>query len=129
MAKKMTEDEVRDLARGILASGDDDSLPEANIFSIQHAGIGRRASAGPQGKGYRNDGETYTLDSRGNSDAVCKTDAAFRVRSSSGISKGLDSSRWRAIGNAVCVYVIEWIASRIVEIDKKYYSFSEPPAL
>lgn len=107
--------------RNFIASGNDESLPGANIFSIQHAGIGRRASAGPQGKGYRNDGETYTLDSRGSADAVCKTDAPFGVRSSSGISKTLDSNRWRAIGNAVCVPVIKWIAERMVEMDKKYY--------
>lgn len=107
--------------RNFTSSGTDESLPESNIFSIQHAGIGRRASAGPQGKGYRNDGETYTLDSRGSSDAVCKTDAPFGVRSSAGISATLDSSRWRAIGNAVCVPVITWIASRIVEADRKYY--------
>lgn len=108
-------------SRNFTATGNDESLPESNIFSIQHAGIGRRASAGPQGKGYRNDGETYTLDSRGSSDAVCKTDAPFGVRSSSGISKTVDSSRWRACGNAVCVPVIEWIASRIVEMDRKYF--------
>lgn len=108
-------------ARNFLATGDDESLPESNFFSIQHAGIGRRASAGPQGKGYRNDGETYTLDSRGSSDAVCKTDAPFGVRVSSGISCGLDGDRYRAIGNAVCVPVIEWIGKRIVEADKKYY--------
>ena len=107
--------------RNFLAAGDDESLPESNVFSIQHAGIGRRASAGPQGKGYRNDGETYTLDSRGSSDAVCKTDAPFGVRDSSGVSQRLDGSRWRAIGNAVCVPVIEWIANRISEMDKKYY--------
>lgn len=112
--------------RNFLASGNDESLPESNIFSIQHAGIGRRASAGPQGKGYRNDGETYTLDSRGSSDAVCKTDAPFGVRSSSRISKGLDGNRWRAIGNAVCVPVISWIANRIVEVDKKYYAKKLP---
>ena len=107
--------------RNFTASGNDGSLPEANIFSIQHAGIGRRASAGPQGKGYRNDGETYTLDSRGSSDAVCKTDAPFRVRETTGIPSRIDSHRFRAAGNAVCVPVIEWIGSRIVEMDKKYY--------
>ena len=107
--------------RNFTSSGTDESLPESNIFSIQHAGIGRRASAGPQGKGYRNDGETYTLDSRGSSDAVCKTDAPFGVRATSRISQGLDGNRWRAIGNAVCVPVIEWIASRIIDVDKEYY--------
>lgn len=107
--------------RNFLASGNDDSLPEANIFSIQHAGIGRQASAGPQGKGYRNDGETYTLDSRGSSDAVCKTDAPFGVRASTGFSSRLDGNRFRAIGNAVCVPVIEWIGNRMVTADRKYY--------
>jgi len=107
--------------RNFTASGNDGSLPEANIFSIQHAGIGRRASAGPQGKGYRNDGETYTLDSRGSSDAVCKTDAPFGVRETTGIPSRMDSHRFRAAGNAVCVPVIQWIGSRIVEMDKKYY--------
>ena len=107
--------------RNFTSSGNDESLPEANVFSIQHAGIGRKASAGPQGKGYRNDGETYTLDSRGNSDAVCKTDAPFRVRKASGFSEGLDGDRYRAIGNSVCVPVITWIGQRIVTADKKYY--------
>lgn len=111
--------------RNFVASGNDESLPESNVFSIQHAGIGRKASAGPQGKGYRNDGETYTLDSRGSADAICKTDAPFGIRTASGISKGLDGNRWRAIGNAVCVPVIEWIASRIIEVDKVYYPFSD----
>lgn len=108
-------------SRNFIASGNDESIPGSNLFSIQHAGIGRRASAGPQGKGYRNDGETYTLDSRGSSDAVCQTNAPFRVREATGLSTGLDSNRFRAIGNAVCVPVIEWIASRIVVMDRKYY--------
>lgn len=107
--------------RNFIATYIGEGLPGANLFSIQHAGIGRRASAGPQGKGYRNDGETYTLDSRGSSDALCQTDAPFRVRKASGLSGRLDGSRFRAIGNAVCVPVIRWIAERIVEADRKYY--------
>lgn len=114
-------DKTRNRTRNFIASGYDGSLPEANIFSIQHAGIGRRASAGPQGKGYRNDGETYTLDSRGSADAVCKTDAPFGVRDVTGVSKKLDGNRYRAIGNAVCVPVIEWIGTRIRMVDKIYY--------
>jgi len=107
--------------RNFTSSGDDESLPESNLFSIQHAGIGRKPNAGPQGKGYRNDGETYTLDSRGGADAVCKTDASFGVREPTGFSKGVDGSRYRAIGNAVCIPVIKWIGLRMIEIDKKYY--------
>lgn len=107
--------------RNFTSAGDDESLPSSNIFSIQHAGIGRKPNAGPQGKGYRNDGETYTLDSRGSSDAVCKTDAPFGVRETSRLSGRLDGKRYRAIGNAVCVPVIQWIGSRIVDVDKEYY--------
>lgn len=107
--------------RNFIAPCIGESIPGANLFSIQHAGIGRRASAGPQGKGYRNDGETYTLDSRGSSDAVCQTDAPFGVRAVAGVSKRMDGSRYRAIGNAVCVPVIQWIGKRIIEADKKYY--------
>ncbi len=89
----------------------------ANFFAIQHASIGRKPEAGPQAKGYRNDGETYTLDSRGSADAVCSTSSGFRVRKASGISNGLDSNRLRAIGNAVCVPIIEWIGSRIASLE------------
>lgn len=92
-------------------------LSEADIYSIQHAGIGRKVSAGPQAKGFRNDGETYTLDSRGSSDAVCSPDVAFRVRNPSGVSEKLDSRRFRAIGNAVSVPIVEWIGKRIIAVD------------
>ena len=90
---------------------------DADYFAIQHAGIGRVPSAGPQGKGFRNDGEAFTCDSRGSSDAVCQTNAAFRIRKAPRISEGLDSNRWRALGNAVCVPVIEWIGRRIMAVD------------
>jgi len=97
----------------------------SNYYAIQHAGIGRVPTAGPQAKGYRNDGEAYTCDSRGSSDAICQTHAPFGIRASSGISGGLDSNRWRALGNAVAVPVIEWIGNRIVEVDNKYYRNNE----
>ncbi|MFK3810778.1 DNA cytosine methyltransferase, partial [Escherichia coli] len=102
-------------ASGASATG----LSKADIYSIQHASIGRKATAGPQAKGYRNDGETYTLDSRGSSDAVCAPDAAFRVRASTGISRELDSNRFRAVGNAVAVPIVEWLGKRIVLVDQQ----------
>ena len=91
-----------------------------NFYSIQHASVGRKPTAGPQGKGYRDDGETWTLDSRGSADVVCATDDAFRVRETPGVSRGLDSNRYRAIGNAVCVPVVEWLGSRIIDVSKNY---------
>lgn len=97
-----------------------EGVSASNVYSIQHAGIGRKPTAGPQGKGFRADGETYTLDSRGSADAVCSPDVTFGIRESSRISKELDSRRFRAIGNAVAVPIIEWIGKRIVQVDKQF---------
>ncbi len=94
------------------------SFQEADLYTIQHATIGRKPEAGPQAKGYRNDGETYTLDSRGSSDVVCAPDDGFRIRDSPGLSRELDSRRVRALGNAVCVHVVRWIADRIVAVEE-----------
>lgn len=89
----------------------------ANLYAIQHAGIGRKPSAGPQAKGYRNDGETYTLDSRGSADAVCQTTHPFGVRDATGLPCTVDSNRYRAIGNAVCVHIVRWLGERILTLD------------
>ena len=90
----------------------------SGIYSIQHASIGRKPSAGPQGKGYRSDGETYTLDSRGSADAVCSPDDGFRIRKTSGLSGRMDSYRYRTIGNAACVPVVEWLGKRILKVEE-----------
>jgi DNA (cytosine-5)-methyltransferase 1 len=89
----------------------------SDFFAIQHATVGRKATAGPQAKGFRNDEETYTLDSRGSGDIVCATTSPFRVRTATGFSKRLDGYRYRALGNAVNVEVISWIGSRIIHVD------------
>ena len=129
---------------------------EADLYTIQHASIRRHDKAGPQAKGYRNDGETWTLDSRGSSDAVCAPYDAFRVREAPRVSgtmdgatggvngatsgangrvgqlngrtnggnergdvREIDSTRFRCIGNAVAVPVIEWIGRRIMRIEEE----------
>jgi DNA (cytosine-5)-methyltransferase 1 len=97
-------------------------LGQEPYYVIQHATIGRKASSGPQAKGYRNDGETYTLDSRGSSDVVCSTVAPFGMREVAGVSGGLDGNRYRAVGNAVAVPIIEWLGRRILIVDKRFYS-------
>ena len=95
-------------------------IGNSNYYSIQHATIGRKPNAGPQGKGFRSDGETYTLDSRGSADAVYKKDDAFRIRETSRIPSRMDSNRYRALGNAVAVPVIEWIGKRIIKVSQDY---------
>ena len=93
---------------------------QSDLYSIQHATIGRKHQAGPQAKGYRNDGETYTLDSRGGADAVCSTSHSFGMREITGLPAGMDRNRYRAIGNAVSVPVIEFLGKNILEADQKY---------
>lgn len=90
---------------------------EPDLYTIQHAAVGRKSSAGPQAKGYRNDGETWTLDSRGSADVLCSTNDAFRIRTTPGVSRRLDSNRYRALGNAVCVPIVEWIGKQIMRIE------------
>lgn len=91
---------------------------ESDLYSIQHAGIGRNHRAGPQGKGYRNDGETWTLDHRGSADVVCSTDDPFGIRDSSGFPLGVDKRRYKVIGNAVCVPIVEWLGRRILAVEE-----------
>jgi DNA (cytosine-5)-methyltransferase 1 len=109
-----------------LAVGSRKGFQESDLFAIQHATIGRKPDAGPQAKGYRNDGETYTLDSRGSSDVVCAPYDGFGVRNTPGISRELDSRRVRALGNAVCVNVVRWIAEGIVAVSSKNNQFASP---
>lgn len=101
------------------AEGAEISNQKSDLYTIQHAAIGRKPEAGPQAKGYRNDGEAYTLDSRGSADAVCQTSHAFRVRDSSRLSEGVDGNRYRAVGNAVCVHIIEWLGARIIAVENR----------
>lgn len=105
-------------AKDLSPTGLPTGIGSSDLYVIQHAAIGRKASAGPQAKGYRNDGETYTLDSRGSADVVCATSHPFRVRKPAGVSERVDSRRYRAAGNAVCVKVVEWIGNRIVNVEK-----------
>lgn len=95
-------------------------------YLIQHATIGRKPSAGPQAKGFRNDGEAYTLDSRGSADVICSTTSPFGMREASRVPGGVDSNRYRAIGNAVCVHIIEWIGKRIIEVDRELSTVAIP---
>jgi DNA (cytosine-5)-methyltransferase 1 len=97
-----------------------EGLSGTDIYAIQHASIGRKHTAGPQAKGYRNDGETYTLDSRGGADAICSTVDPFRMREITRVPSGLDGKRYRAVGNSVAVPVIHWIGMRIMALEKSY---------
>jgi DNA (cytosine-5)-methyltransferase 1 len=113
--------------KDLIAKGFGIGLGKEPYYLLQHATIGRKATAGPQAKGYRNDGETYTLDSRGSSDVVCSTIAPFGVRETTGVSGRLDGNRYRAVGNAVAVPIIEWLGHRIGEADARLYKETTAP--
>ena len=100
------------------ARGSERRNRRTNHYSIQHAAIRRKHTAGPQAKGYRSDGETYTLDSRGYADVICSTADPFGMRAVTGIPSGVDRNRYRCLGNAVAVPVVEWIGRRILEADR-----------
>lgn len=111
--------------KDIAAKGAPIGIGDSDIYSIQHATIGRKHTAGPQAKGFRNDGETYNLDSRGSADVVCSTANPFRVREATGVPPGMDGNRYRSIGNAVAVPVIEWLGNRIVSANQSWIDLEE----
>lgn len=98
-----------------------DEQSSEKIYTIQHATIGRKPEAGPQGKGFRCDGETYTLDSRGSADVICGINRRFTGENSTIVQ--YNSNRLRALGNAVAVPVVSWIAKRIVDVHEKNSKF------
>ena len=85
-----------------------------------HAVAVRLAQTSSNGWGVSEDGTTHTLDGTGG-DAVLGAPAdPDRVRGASRVPRGLDpatldSPRYRALGNAVTVPVIEWIGRRIIQ--------------
>jgi len=99
-------------------------IPEdvRNYFVVQHASIGRKPTAGPQAKGYRNDGETYTFDSRGSADVIARTTTPFQLEIAN--SQRLDltiSNRYRTVGNAVNVNVVQSIGEKISRLDEQEF--------
>ena len=95
------------------------------IMPIQGTIIGRSDTAGPQGKGYGEDGDPmYTLDSvsghgvatstvRRLTPVECERLQGFPDDWTAGQS---DSSRYKQMGNAVAVPVVEWVIGNICDI-------------
>ena len=95
------------------------------VIPIQGTIIGRNDAAGPQGKGYGEDGDPmYTLDSvsghgvatstvRRLTPVECERLQGFPDDWTAGQS---DSSRYKQMGNAVAVPVVEWVIGNICDI-------------
>ncbi len=93
------------------------------VFPIQGTVIGRSDNAGPQGKGFSEDGEPmFTLD-RVSGHGVATPSTVRRLTPTEcerlqGFPDGwtdgqADSHRYKQMGNAVAVPVVEWIIGRI----------------
>jgi len=128
---------------------------DLTAIAIQHASIGRNDNAGPAAKGWRDDGATWTLDGRGEADAVAVVSRDGVPKTANGkvtdlrsgnphisainMTTGVrrltptecerlqgfpddwtngqsDSVRYRQLGNAVAVPVVEWIGHRIASV-------------
>jgi site-specific DNA-cytosine methylase len=104
--------------------------PMAVAFALQHAQIGRKEEAGPQGKGWQQD-VAFTQDSRSCADAVvhamqvrrltpveCERLQGFPDNYTDIKAKGKptpDGPRYKALGNSWAVPVVRWIGERIAQ--------------
>jgi DNA (cytosine-5)-methyltransferase 1 len=96
------------------------------IFPIQNTVIGRSDSAGPQGKGYQDNGKPmFTLDGVGShavaSGLTVRRLTPMECERLQGFPDGwtadqADSNRYKQMGNAVAVPVVEWIIGNINDI-------------
>jgi len=107
---------------GLGDGGPDDSAAQQGHIVIQDVRGGTRDQTDKgQGIGISEGGPCYTL-SKTEQHAVgyeCSPPDPDRVRDFAGLPEGLDSARYRALGNAVTVQVAEWIARRIIAINRR----------
>ena len=107
------------------------------VVAIQGNAIGRQPQHGPGGKGYSEEGDpmfTLTkLDQHGVATPAtvrrltpteCERLQGFpdgwtthRIDEKKGLVEQADSARYKQMGNAVAVPVVEWIMARLVDVD------------
>ena len=93
------------------------------IYPIQGTVIGRSETAGPQGKGFGEEGDPmYTLDSTSGhgvaTESVVRRLTPVECERLQGFPDGWtegqsDTHRYKQMGNAVTVNVVEWIGKRL----------------
>jgi DNA (cytosine-5)-methyltransferase 1 len=98
------------------------------VFPIQGTVIGRADTSGPQGKGFSEDGSPmFTLDRVSGhgvaTDSVVRRLTPTECERLQGFPDNwtdgqADSNRYKQMGNAVAVPVVEWIISRMVGEDE-----------
>ena len=94
------------------------------VFPIQGTVIGRSDTAGPQGKGFSEDGSPmFTLD-RVSGHGVATESTVRRLTPTEcerlqgfpddWTADQADSNRYKQMGNAVAVPVVDWIVKRLI---------------
>ena len=96
-------------------------------YPIQGTVIGRSDTAGPQGKGFGDSNDPmYTIDTVGGhgvaTDSVVRRLTPLECERLQGFPDGWtdtqsDSQRYKQMGNAVAVPVVQWIINRLVEVN------------
>ena len=119
-------EEVRDLQGIATALAADSGSHQTNYlaFPIQGTQIGRNDNAGPNGKGYGEANDPmFTLDSGAGANAVANQSTVRRLTPTecerlqgfpdNWTEHVSDSQRYKQMGNAVTVNVIEWIGGKL----------------
>lgn len=108
------------------------------VFPIQGSQVGRAEKNGPQGSGFGDEGgPMFTVNTtdrhafagdttvRRLTPTECERLQGFpddhtkyRIDEKKGLVEQGDSARYKQMGNAVCVNVVEWIFNRLVEQEK-----------
>ena len=108
-------------------------------IAVQGSVVGRSDAAGPGGKGHNEDGDPmFTLNTKDRhavatstvrrlTPTECERLQGFpddwttqRIDEKKGLIEQADSSRYKQMGNAVAVPVVEWIMAQLVKVDCDY---------
>ena len=103
------------IARSIggVEGGQDPGAGKGTIVIQDVRGGTRDRTDSGQGIGISEGGPCYTLGAT-EQHGVCTPTDTDRVRETASLPRGLDSARYRALGNAVTVSVARWIAKRLI---------------
>jgi DNA (cytosine-5)-methyltransferase 1 len=83
----------------------------ANLHENQRGELTLSDTTGALGAGGGKPGQGYKA-------VACPPPDAHRVREVAGLPRGMDGRRYKQLGNAVTVPVIEWIGWRMIEVDR-----------
>ena len=97
------------------------------VYAIQNTVIGRNDDAGPQGKGFGENSSMFTIDTT-SPHAIATSTTVRRLTPKEcerlqgfpddWTAEQSDSTRYKQIGNAVAVPVVDWIIKNLIEVTR-----------